>query len=418
MTRKKTVNERLSEAFRDVFDKPTDKNIREYKKYEEALLASWLKELFSSLSKGIDKNIEKGSSEAVKQLIKKGFKGKDEKNSLIKKVSAAMKERLKSDLEKVVSGVKSTSRNMIVGLQEEQITEPQPDKYSWKKVFLAYGVAYFTDKGGRIWSLDRYTKMLKNTSEYAAYRDAMFAKSIEYGNDLVRIIHNGNEAPCDICEPFQGKVLSINGKTKGYLTVEEAKSYGLFHINCYCRFELAPQEPSSGNGEIVFSEANEKQRARFERGNSRSYIGQEHEHQNKPLVMKSGEIVLNGSELGDFENIKELRQNAIKYYNQNYKGSFVRRRELGFVSFSRKGIMETLSKGSQETKIKIIPTIQEIITKGKVLPEKPLEHARKDDFTSFVNIVSKVKIEGKTYEVGVYLGKSKKGFVYYDLFLK
>ena len=38
MTRKKTVNERLSEAFRDVFDKPTDKNIREYKKYEEALL--------------------------------------------------------------------------------------------------------------------------------------------------------------------------------------------------------------------------------------------------------------------------------------------------------------------------------------------------------------------------------------------
>ena len=84
MTRKKTVNERLSEAFRDVFDKPTYKNIREYKKYEEALLASWLKEFFSSLSKGIDKNIEKGSSEAVKQLIKKGFKGKDEENSLIK----------------------------------------------------------------------------------------------------------------------------------------------------------------------------------------------------------------------------------------------------------------------------------------------------------------------------------------------
>ncbi|MBO5038303.1 MAG: hypothetical protein J6C85_02445, partial [Alphaproteobacteria bacterium] len=180
MTRKKTVNERLSEAFRDVFDKPTDKNVREYKKFEEALLASWLKELFSSLSKGIDKNIEKGSSEAVKQLVKKGFKEKDEKNSLIKKVSGAMKERLKSDLGKVVSGVKSTSRNMIVGLQEEQITEPQSNKYSWKKVFLAYGIAYFTDKGGRIWSLDRYTKMLKNTSEYAAYRDAMFAKSIEY----------------------------------------------------------------------------------------------------------------------------------------------------------------------------------------------------------------------------------------------
>ena len=33
-------------------------------------------------------------------------------------------------------------------------------------------------------------------------------------------------------EPWQGKVLSITGKTKGYPTLEEAKAAGLFHPNC------------------------------------------------------------------------------------------------------------------------------------------------------------------------------------------
>jgi hypothetical protein len=53
---------------------------------------------------------------------------------------------------------------------------------------------------------------------------------VEQGHDLVKIsTHIG---ACPLCEPWQGKVLSITGKTKGYPTLEEAKAAGLFHPNC------------------------------------------------------------------------------------------------------------------------------------------------------------------------------------------
>lgn len=265
MTRKKkTVSERLKLAFMPVMLNPSQKNIRKYKELENALLAFWLKEFFSSLLKGINEQTKRGSKNAVEQLRKHGFEKTGNNTEKLKNIAQAKKERLKTDLQKVVAGVKSTSRRMIAELQEEQILPPSDKKVSWRDIFLTYGVAYFTDKAGRAWDLERYEKTVRDTAEYTAYRDAMFATSEEYNNDLVRIIHNGNEPPCDLCDPFQGKILSLTGKTEGYMTVDEAKSYGLFHINCYCDFELAPTE-HAGDKEVVFSEANEKAKTRNER---------------------------------------------------------------------------------------------------------------------------------------------------------
>ena len=53
---------------------------------------------------------------------------------------------------------------------------------------------------------------------------------VEQGHDLVKVsTHRG---ACEKCVPWQGKVLSITGKTSGYPTLEEAKAAGLFHPNC------------------------------------------------------------------------------------------------------------------------------------------------------------------------------------------
>lgn len=50
------------------------------------------------------------------------------------------------------------------------------------------------------------------------------------GHDLVKI--STHTTDCPLCKPWQGKILSITGKTKGYPTLDEAKAAGLFHEGC------------------------------------------------------------------------------------------------------------------------------------------------------------------------------------------
>ena len=50
------------------------------------------------------------------------------------------------------------------------------------------------------------------------------------GHDLVKI--STHKTDCHFCKPWQGKILSITGKTPGYHTLEEAQASGLFHEGC------------------------------------------------------------------------------------------------------------------------------------------------------------------------------------------
>jgi len=66
-----------------------------------------------------------------------------------------------------------------------------------------------------------------------AHLEGTANRLVEQGHDLVKVsTHRG---ACELCQPWQGKVLSITGKTKGYRTLEEAKAAGLFHPNCYSK---------------------------------------------------------------------------------------------------------------------------------------------------------------------------------------
>jgi hypothetical protein len=52
----------------------------------------------------------------------------------------------------------------------------------------------------------------------------------ELGRDLVKI--STHKTDCPLCKPWQGKILSITGRTKGYPTLEKARKAGLFHEGC------------------------------------------------------------------------------------------------------------------------------------------------------------------------------------------
>lgn len=92
------------------------------------------------------------------------------------------------------------------------------------------GITSFIDKSGRSWDMVQYAEMNARTVARRAQTAGTRLRTIENGHDLVKIIDHDRE--CPLCRPWEGKVLSITGKTKGYPTVATAESAGYGHPNC------------------------------------------------------------------------------------------------------------------------------------------------------------------------------------------
>ena len=92
------------------------------------------------------------------------------------------------------------------------------------------GITGFKDRSGRMWNMRTYIEMHARTVCMEAHLQGTANRLVEQGHDLVKVsTHRG---ACELCQPWQGEILSITGKTEGYPTLEEAKAAGLFHPNC------------------------------------------------------------------------------------------------------------------------------------------------------------------------------------------
>ncbi len=92
------------------------------------------------------------------------------------------------------------------------------------------GLSALIDKSGRTWTLDRYADMLIRTKAVEARNRGFMNRMVENGFDLVQVsTHYSNHRECQV---WEGKILSLTGKTEGYQTVAFAESKGLFHPNC------------------------------------------------------------------------------------------------------------------------------------------------------------------------------------------
>ena len=100
------------------------------------------------------------------------------------------------------------------------------------------GVTGFRDTAGRRWDMASYAEMAARSATSNAMLQGHTDRIRELGIDTVIV----SDAPeeCKICRPFEGKVLSISGRTKGRLkdgktvvaSLAEAKAKGLYHNNC------------------------------------------------------------------------------------------------------------------------------------------------------------------------------------------
>lgn len=96
--------------------------------------------------------------------------------------------------------------------------------------FANQGIGSFVDKAGRVWDMATYAEMATITAieraTIAGYTDSMQ----EYGYDLAMI--SNHFGACPICEAWEGMIISVTGKTPGYMSLSDAEGAGVFHPRC------------------------------------------------------------------------------------------------------------------------------------------------------------------------------------------
>lgn len=116
---------------------------------------------------------------------------------------------------------KELSKLLIERLSEESIFKRLTEE----------GLLGIIDAGGKRWQLDTYSKMVVNTKITDAHLQATKQVGQEIGVDLAIISYNASTV--DECLSWEGVVVSVNGLTPGYPSLDAAIATNeVFHPNC------------------------------------------------------------------------------------------------------------------------------------------------------------------------------------------
>lgn len=195
------------------------------------------------LEKEIPKYYQSGFKDADKQLnnisgvdtiAKTGF------NRVHKEAIASLVDDASTAFAESLTGVNRSARLLLGKATRDLLTQKMAEgtiggkalrevRATLKGILQEQGLDSLVDKGGKSWSLDRYSEMLFRTKAVEARNRGLANRMAENGYDLVQVSSHGAD---DVCGQWEGKILSLNGDTPGYPTVADAEADGLFHPNC------------------------------------------------------------------------------------------------------------------------------------------------------------------------------------------
>lgn len=116
------------------------------------------------------------------------------------------------------------AHGVVTGEARRKVTE------RIKGIIADQGIHALSDRAGKKWQLDNYAEMVYRTKVVEARNLGLTNRMVENGFDLVQVsAHSGS---CKLCAPWEGKILSLTGASKGYTMLETATRAGLFHPNC------------------------------------------------------------------------------------------------------------------------------------------------------------------------------------------
>lgn len=155
---------------------------------------------------------------------------------------------------------------MLTGAQtRRQVAQRALDEFADR------GVTGFTDRAGRNWEMRSYAEMALRSASHRASTQGHLDQLQAQGHDLVIVSDHSQE--CELCRPFEGKVLSISGAPRidgvqVLCTVAEAYHRGYGHPGCRHRFKAyfpgittVPKGTADPTGD-----ANRQEQRRLERG--------------------------------------------------------------------------------------------------------------------------------------------------------
>lgn len=269
---------KVNKALFDMLKNPTDEQIKKFRDTRDALLVGWLMAMMEDSKPSFYQAAQIGIDVADTQLKEKGIK--EIKNKNITKETFTSKvdntiNSLQQDLAAITESIKANSEKIIKELKSSPTANTLKEQKKISAEIAAdlqeKGITFFTDKIGRKTPIEKYVRMRVFTDSVTIQRTSYFVRAIQYGVDLVRIVHLNIHPTCELCAPFEGKILSINGDESGYMTIEQAENYGLFHNNCDHVPEELELDPTDNGGEGEIS-LNDKNKKRFEYNKNKSVI--------------------------------------------------------------------------------------------------------------------------------------------------
>lgn len=154
----------------------------------------------------------------------------------------------------MASNVTSALRNAVVAAFNENALAggtardlSKIIRQKWEAALKDPASTTFVDRAGRSWDTDTYLMMNIRTNAMKVFNESIQAQAVEGGDDLVRVT-SGGDPDCRLCFPWEGRILSVTGKTKGLPTVDQAEAAGLFHPNC--THHLLPVDEEFARDEI------------------------------------------------------------------------------------------------------------------------------------------------------------------------
>ena len=126
-------------------------------------------------------------------------------------------------------------------------------------------------------------------------------------------------------------------------------------------------------------------------------------------------IKLTGKEFGEYNDIKELREKAINYYEKNIQGKIIEHFELGKIFFTGKGIDKIRLSSAKDYKLQLIYKLFQIIESAKLNNIKPSYETRKDEISKFYYLTNKISIEGKLYDLWITICEDIHGNKFYNI---
>lgn len=129
-------------------------------------------------------------------------------------------------------------------ITRRQLSQKLLDEYAKK------GLQCVTYKDGRRVSIDSYCEMLGRTLTGRCALQASINRYVETGYDLG--IVSAHFRACDFCTPYEGRILSLDGRDKRYESIWDAETQGLFHPACYSD----DTEVYTSNGWKLFNDVN------------------------------------------------------------------------------------------------------------------------------------------------------------------